>query len=442
MRGREVSATPQLFKSMKQLKIGLLGLGQVGRGVYSILRSKRAHLARICGTSLHIVRIAVRNPAKKRPVRPNRIEVTAHSRQVVRDPSVDVVVELIGGIHPAKELILEALRSNKDVVTANKALLAEHGRELFREAQKRGRHLLFEASVGGGIPVIKAAREGLIANRIRSICAIINGTSNYILTQMSESGLDFKEALARARQEGYAERDPALDVEGIDAAHKLTILASLVFGGWVRLRDIYVDGISRIRSEDVSFAEEFGYTIKLLAIAKKTASGVEAQVRPTLLPKSHVLASVNGSYNAVLMSGDEVGDVLLYGRGAGSLPTGSAVVSDLVDLARMRSGEWNHPFRMDFRSLLVRSVASFSSRYYLRFHVVDQPGVLAKISQVLGQHQVSISDVIQKERRIGGVVPLILLTHRASERALRGAIHRINQLAVTRGKAQVLRIEG
>ncbi|OGX06149.1 MAG: hypothetical protein A3G87_02090 [Omnitrophica bacterium RIFCSPLOWO2_12_FULL_50_11] len=426
---------------MKQLKIGLLGLGQVGKGVYSILRSKRADLARKCGTSLRIVKIAVRNPAKRRGVRPSRHQLTADAHQVVRDPSVDVVVELIGGINPAKELIREALRTNKDVVTANKALLAEHGRQLFREAQKRGRHLLFEASVGGGIPVIKVVREGLIANRIRSIRSIINGTSNYILTQMSKSHLDFKEALALAREKGYAEADPTLDVEGTDAAHKLTILASLVFGGWIRFRDIYVDGISRIRSEDISFAEEFGYAIKLLAIAKKTPSGVEAQVRPTLLPKSHVLSSVNGSYNAVLMSGDEVGEILLYGRGAGSLPTGSAVVSDLADLARMRLGGIHHPFHMDFRSLPVRNVALLSSRYYLRFHVVDQPGVLAKISHVLGRHQVSISDVIQKEQRIGGVVPLILLTHRASERALRRAIHRINQLTVTRGKAQVLRIE-
>src|SRR3989338_3405401 len=311
---------------MKQLKIGLLGLGQVGKGVYSILRSKRADLARKCGTSLRIVKIAVRNPAKRRGVRPSRHQLTADAHQVVRDPSVDVVVELIGGINPAKELIREALRTNKDVVTANKALLAEHGRQLFREAQKRGRHLLFEASVGGGIPVIKVVREGLIANRIRSIRSIINGTSNYILTQMSKSHLDFKEALALAREKGYAEADPTLDVEGTDAAHKLTILPSLVFGGWIRFRDIYVDGISRIRSEDISFAEEFGYAIKLLAIAKKTPSGVEAQVRPTLLPKSHVLSSVNGSYNAVLMSGDEVGEILLYGRGAGSLPTGSAVV--------------------------------------------------------------------------------------------------------------------
>ena len=312
---------------MKQLKIGLLGLGQVGSGVYSILNSKGTELARKCGTRLLISKIAVRNTSKRRLVAPKRSLITTSALSIVRDPELDVVVELIGGIHPAKELILAALRSGKDVVTANKALLAEHGRDLFREAQRCGRTLLFEASVGGGIPIIKATREGLAANRIRSIHSIINGTSNYVLTKMASSHVDFKEALSMAQKKGYAEANPKLDLEGIDSAHKLTLLSSLVFGGWVRFQDVFVTGISSIRSEDVSFAEEFGYTIKLLAIAKKTRSGIEAHVRPTLLPKSHVLSNVNGSYNAILMHGDEVGDILFYGRGAGSLPTGSAVVS-------------------------------------------------------------------------------------------------------------------
>ncbi len=424
---------------MKQLKIGLLGLGQVGSGVYSILKSKGASLARKSGTSFRIEKIAVRNISKKRLVRAKRSELTTNVKALIRDPKVDVVVELIGGIHPAKELILTALRSGKDVVTANKALLAEYGREIFREAKRLGRHVFFEASVGGGIPVIKVLREGLIANHVRSVYSIINGTSNYILTKMSEDHLDFKEALKLAQKKGYAEADPRLDIEGIDAAHKLTILASLVFGGWVSFKDIYVRGISSIRSEDISFAQEFGYTIKLLAIAKKTANGIEAHVQPTLLPKSHVLSNVYGSYNAVLMEGDEVGHILLYGRGAGSRPTGSAVVSDLVDLARV--SEADGIFTPELDPIKVRSISSLLSRYYLRFHVVDRPGVLAKISEVLGKHKISISDVIQKERRLGSVVPLILLTHGTQENLLRRAVQVIDRLPVLKEKTQVLRIE-
>ncbi len=424
---------------MKQLKIGLLGLGQVGSGVYSILKSKGSSLARKNGTSFKIEKIAVRNLSKKRLARARRSELTTNAKALVRNPKVNVVVELIGGIHPAKELILAALRSGKDVVTANKALLAEHGREIFREAKRLNRHVFFEASVGGGIPVIKVLREGLIANRVRSVYSIINGTSNYILTKMSQDHLDFKEALKLAQKKGYAETDPRLDIEGIDAAHKLTILASLVFGGWVSFKDIYVRGISSIRSEDISFAEEFGYTIKLLAIAKKTANGIEAHVQPTLLPKPHVLSSVHGSYNAVLMEGDEVGHILLYGRGAGSRPTGSAVVSDLVDLARL--GKSDGIFSPQLNPIKVRNISSLLSRYYLRFHVVDRPGVLAKITEVLGKHKISISDVIQKERRLGSVVPLILLTHGTQADLLKRAVQVIDRLPVLKAKTQVLRIE-
>ena len=424
---------------MKQLKIGLLGLGQVGSGVYSILKSKGRMLAQKHGVRFHIEKIAVRRPAKKRLVRAKRSELTTNARALVRNPEIDVIVELIGGIHPAKELILTALKSGKDVITANKALLAEHGRELFREAKRRGQHLFFEASVGGGIPVIKTIREGLIANKIHSVYSIINGTSNYILTKMSEEGLDFKDALKLAQEKGYAEADPKLDIEGTDAAHKLAILASLIFGGWVSLDDIYVRGISSIRSEDIAFAHEFGYVIKLLAIAKKSADGIEAHVQPALLPKSHVLSSVGGSYNAVFMRGDEVGDILLYGRGAGSRPTGSAVVSDLVDIARMR--ESDDFFSPELKPLRVRSMSSLLSRYYLRIHVIDRPGVLAQISHVLGRHRISISDVIQKERRLGSVVPLILLTHETQVESLVRAVRAINQLSVLKGKTQVLRIE-
>ena len=424
---------------MKQLKIGLLGLGQVGSGVYSILKSKGPSLARKNGTSFEIKAIAVKHRSKKRLAKPKNSQLTFDARRLVQDSNLDVIVEVIGGIHPAKELILKALRSGKHVVTANKALLAEHGRELFGEAKKLGRHLFFEASVGGGIPVIKVLREGLIANRINSIYSIINGTSNYILTKMSEDHLDFKDALKLAQKKGYAEADPTLDIEGIDAAHKLTILASLVFGGWVNFKDIYVRGISSIRSEDIAFAKEFGYTIKLLAVAKKNQDGIEAHVQPTLLPKSHVLSNVRGSYNAVLMQGDEVGDILLYGRGAGSKPTGSAVVSDLIDLSRL--SENDGLFMPNLNPIKIKNISKLLSRYYLRFHIVDRPGVLSKISSVLGQKGISISDVIQKERRAGSVVPLILLTHDAQEEFIRKAVQVIDRLAILKQKTQVIRIE-
>ena len=424
---------------MKQLKIGLLGLGQVGSGVYSILKSKGASLARKAGNHLKIEKIAVKHLNKKRLVRVKRSDLTTNAKSIIQNPEVDIVVELIGGIHPAKEFILSALRAGKHIVTANKALLAEHGREIFAQAKRLDRHLFFEASVGGGIPVIKAVREGLVANKIRSVQAIINGTTNYILTKMSEDKLEFKDALRLAQKKGYAEADPRLDIEGIDAAHKLTILASLVFDGWVNFKDIYVRGISSIRREDISFAEEFGYTIKLLAVAKKAGNAIEAHVQPTLLPKSHILSNVKGSYNAVLLQADEVGDVLLYGRGAGSHPTGSAVVSDLMDLARF--SEQEHVFTPALASLKVHNISLLLSRYYLRFHVIDRPGVLAQISHVLGQHKISISDVIQKERRIGSVVPLILMTHDTQDFRIRRAIRAIDRMDAVKGKAQVLKIE-
>ena len=423
---------------MKTLSIGLLGCGQIGGGLYSILRRKGGALAREAGVRFEIKRVAVRHPRKARPFRIPSSLLTNRADAVVRDPRIEVIVELIGGTGAARRLVLEALRNGKDVVTANKALLAEHGDEIFNLARKKGRQVFFEASVGGGIPIIKTLREGLVANRIDSIHSIINGTSNYILSKMSEGALDFKEALRLAREKGYAEANPTLDIEGIDAAHKLAILVRLAFGGSVSFKEVYSEGISQIRNEDIAFAEEFGYRIKLLAIAKRDPDGIEARVQPTLLPKNHILANVSGSFNAILLGGDEVGEVLLYGRGAGSLPTASAVVSDLVDLAKGHSAK---PPETE-KSLKIKNISSILSRYYLRFHVVDRPGVLAKLSHILGRHRISISDMIQKERNVGSVVPLILLTHDASERELRRALEEINRLNVVRGKSQVIRIEG
>lgn len=429
---------------MQTLRIGILGLGQIGAGCYGILSQKSQDLEAQCGVRFEIKKIAVRSLKKKRLVRVPAGLLTADAWEVVRNPEVDVIVELIGGVREAYAYVKEALRRGKHVVTANKALLAEHGDEIFELACQRKCWIQFEASVGGGIPVIKALREGLVANRVDSIHSIINGTSNYILTRMSENKMDFKEALKQAQDKGYAEADPRLDIEGIDAQHKLAILLRFAFGGRVDFKKIDCEGISRIRREDIAFADEFGYCIKLLAIAKRGDGGVEARVQPTLLPKNHILASVNGSFNAVLLRGDEVGDVLLYGRGAGSRPTASAVISDLVDIAKKGSDRFADVALMmkAVRSgLKIKSTSSILSRYYLRFHVTDRPGVLSKISKILGDHAISISDCVQKIRRQGGVVPLIVLTHAAHESDVRGAIRLIDRLTSIRGKSQVIRIE-
>lgn len=430
---------------MKTLRIGLLGLGQVGGGVYAALNEKKNFFAREIGVRLEIKKIAVRNPGKKRSIRVPAKLLTKDPYSVVRDPAIDVVVELIGGTKEASKLVKEAILHGKHVVTANKALLAEQGDQILELANRERRWVFFEASVGGGIPVIKAIREGLVANKIDAIHGIINGTTNYILTRMSEAKTDFKDALKEAQQKGYAEADPTLDVEGVDAAHKLAVLARFAFGGKVKFNDIHCEGITTIRSEDIAFAEEFGYKIKLLAIAKLQQDGIEARVQPTLLPKSHILANVNGSFNAILLHGSEVGDVLLYGRGAGSKPTASAVVSDLVDIAKRRDDRFEEaaiPMRAISRPLKVKSISSILSRYYLRFHVVDRPGILAKLSDVLGKHDISISDMIQRERSAGGVVPLIILTHDAHEIDVRAAIKAITKVNVVKGAPQVLRIEG
>ncbi len=430
---------------MKKIRIGLLGLGQIGTGLYEILAAKKALFARQLGVTFELARIAEKYPERNKKVRPPKSILTKDAFAVVRDPSIDVVVELIGGTTVARQLIKEALKNGKHVVTANKALLAEHGDEIFELAHKMKRWLCFEASVGGGIPCIKALREGLAANRIDSIHAIINGTTNYILTQMTARGMNFAEALAGAQKLGFAEANPFLDVSGHDAAHKLAILARFAFGGKVKFKDIYCEGITEISSDDIAFAKEFGYTIKLLAIAKRSGEGMEARVQPTLLPNSHILANVNGSFNAILMRGDEVGDVLFYGRGAGPHPTASAVVADLVDIAKSPSfGPVEDKFvvRALGKTIPVKSIFSILSRYYLRFYVIDRPSVLAAISKVLGKYKISISDVMQRERSAGRVVPLILLTHDTHEKDLRAAIREIDRMSCIKKKTQVIRIEG
>ena len=353
-------------------------------------------------------------------------------------------MELIGGIHPAKEFILEALRAGKHVVTANKALLAEYGHELFAAAQRYGADLYFEASVGGGIPIIKAIREGLIANDLDTILGIVNGTSNYILTQMREKQLSFHEALLEAKQHGYAERDPSLDIEGHDAAHKLAILTLLGFGIRVPRAAIHTDGISQVTLADIQYAEELGYCIKPLALAKQVDHELEVRVHPTLLAKSHLLANVNGVYNAVYVHGDLVGAQLFYGRGAGQTPAASAVLSDIADVARNVVAGTNQRIPLDVgahKPLTLRRIDDVETRYYLRFLVIDRPGVLARIAGVLGRYQISIASVHQKERRAAKVVPVVMMTHEAREANVRRALQAIDRLGVVKSPTVAIRTE-
>ncbi|MBN1492699.1 MAG: homoserine dehydrogenase [Candidatus Omnitrophica bacterium] len=426
---------------MKTFNVAIVGLGTVGSGVYKILKQKASLLAHRAGVRIRLVAACDNDAKKRRALNLSRSIAVRDLRQVVNDPKIDCIVELIGGKGIAKKLILDAFKNGKDVVTANKALLAECGKEVFAAAKRSDRQIYFEASVGGGIPVIKSLRESLVSNDISSILSIINGTANYILTRMSIDKMDFKQALKLAQHKGYAEADPSFDIEGIDSAHKITILSEIAFGKSVSLKEVYCQGITHIDEADIEFADEVGYVIKLLAIAKQTKGGIEIRVQPTLLPKDHILASVNGSFNAIYLHGDETGDMLLYGRGAGSRPTASAVVSDIIDLAKVRCA--NAPLLPypAFAPISAKKLVDIESRYYLRFSVIDKPGVLSQISSLLGKQGISISDVMQRERKAGRVVPLIVLTHEAYEKNLRAAIKQIDRLKCIKKRTQVLRIE-
>ena len=428
---------------MKKIQIGLIGLGTVGSGVAKILRERASLLEEKTGLRLSIKKVCVRNLRRKRDVSLPKGILTRNVREIVEDPSIQIVVELIGGIHPAKEYVLEALRRGKHVVTANKALLAEAGKEIFRLAENKKRRVQFEASVGGGIPIIKSLREGLVSNHIQAIFGIINGTSNFILTRMTETGCTFKEALKEAQKRGYAERNPSLDIQGIDSAHKLAILTLLGFGKDIPLKKISIEGIQHISPKDIQYARELGYLIKLLAIAKQTTKGLEVRVHPTLIPEEHPLATVRGVYNAITVRGDLVGESIFYGKGAGKFPTTSAVLSDILDLAQ-HLDEKNHlGSRFHFKSGIrqIKSMEALSSRYYFRFAVIDRPGVLSKISRLLGRHKISIASVIQKETHRTRSVPLIMITHEALERDVRRAIHLIDRLNVVKARSVFLRIE-
>jgi homoserine dehydrogenase len=429
----------------KQIRLGILGLGTVGTGVVRILERNGDLIGQRIGSELDLIGVAVRDSVKERAVSLPEGVLTTDPFAVVRNPDVDIVVELIGGSDLARELALEAIAHGKHLVTANKALLAAHGDEIRQAASEAHVSLGFEASVAGGIPVIKTIREALGANRIQSVYGIINGTSNYILTTMREEERAFGDVLAEAQRAGYAEADPTFDVGGVDSAHKLAILVNLAFGVPVRLEEIYTEGITEISPTDIEFGRAFGYTLKLLAIAKSSTEGVEARVHPTLVPNTHPLAQVGGVYNAIEIIGDAVGDLMLYGRGAGEMPTASAVVGDIMDISRemLRSGGPRLPFSLlgDSRNGRIRPIDSISSLYYIRFMVSDQPGVLSEISGILGRHNISIESVIQKGRETGGPVPLVVMTHTAVERDVRAALSEIDLLESVSEKAVLIRVE-
>ncbi len=431
---------------MKPINVGLLGLGTVGVGVARVLLSHREELEEKIGARVVLHTIADLDIASPRKgITLGDLPLTTDVSKVLDNPEIDIVVELIGGLEPARRFILQALASGKHVVTANKALLATHGEELYAEARRRGRMLAFEAAVAGGIPLIRSVKEGLVANRITSLYGIVNGTSNYILSKMTDEGQEFGRVLKEAQAQGYAEADPTYDVEGIDSAHKLQILATLAFRTPVKLRDIYVEGISRITPEDIQFAREMGFRIKLLAIAKAVDGTLELRVHPTMIPESSPMSAVSGVFNAIFLSGDVVNDLMFYGRGAGQMPTASSVWADVVEIARrLAAGQAAVPQDLPVlgrNPLILKSMDEVKSAYYLNVSALDQPSVLAQVTGILGRHEISIASVIQKGRHQAKAVPVVMMTHEAQEGFMQKALKEIDALRVIVAPTRMIRVE-
>ena len=429
---------------MKSINIGLIGFGTVGSGVVKILSERKNFLMQKVGIDIKVKRICDKEIGVKRDVRVDRNILGRDAKEILNDPQIDIVVELIGGMHPAKEYLIEALKKGKHIVTANKALLAESGQELFALAHDRAKNIYFEASVGAGIPIIKSLREGLVANRFSRIFGILNGTSNFILSKMSRDNCDFTRALKEAQAQGFAEKDPSLDIEGVDSAHKLILLTYLCFGRMVKMEDVLTEGISRISLLDINYAKELGFQIKLLGIANKEDNELEVRVHPTLIPRDHLLSSVDGVFNAICISSDLAGDLLFYGPGAGQLSAASGVVADLVDLTRdIQAGLFRPTSNvvLDKSVHKIRERDNFKSRYYIRFMAMDKPGVLAKISGILAKFNISIASVTQKERRKAQAVPIVMIIHEAKERDLRSALQMIDKMVAIREKAVAIRME-
>jgi homoserine dehydrogenase len=431
----------------EKISVGIIGFGTVGTGTARILLENKDVIRKRVGFDVVLKRIADLDIKRDRGIKVPEGMFTTDARDIINDPEIDIVVELMGGIHPAKDFIIQAIQNKKHAVTANKALLATEGNDIFAEAHKNGVEVGFEASVAGGIPIIKVIREGLVANNMLAIYGIINGTSNYILTKMTNEKVEFSDALKEAQRLGYAEADPTFDIEGIDTAHKLTILSSLAYGIPLSYGEVYKEGITRLTAQDIEFASELGYKMKLLAIAKSENGEIEMRVHPTMVPHEYLISKVDGVFNAIYVEGDAVGSTLYYGRGAGDMPTGSAVVADIVDIGkkivqglefRVQSLE----SKAQETAYRIKKMEDIESMYYFRFSALDKPGVLSKISGILGNYNISIASVIQKGRRIGGSVPLVVLTHMARERDVLKAVKEIDDLPVVSDKTMFVRVEG
>jgi len=433
---------------LKPVKIGVLGLGTVGGGVVNVLARSAKEISRRAGREIVVTRASARDLTRDRICDTKNIDLTTDPSDIVNDPDIEIILELIGGDGLAKDLVLQAIENGKHVVTANKALIALHGNEIFAKASEKGVMVLFESAVAGGIPIVKAIREGLSGNQIEWLAGIINGTGNFILTEMRDKGRDFADVLAEAQALGYAEADPTFDVEGIDAGHKLAILASLAFGIPLQFDKVFTEGITKITRADVEYAEELGYRIKHLGIARKTEQGIELRVHPTLIPERRLIANVDGVMNAVLVQGDAVGPTLYYGAGAGAEPTASAVVADIVDVVRVLTSDPEHrvphlAFQANAISdIPILSSAQIKTAYYLRLNAEDKPGVLAEVTQILANHQISIEALIQKEPLEGETtVPVIMLTHTTLEKEMNAAIKEIEALATITGSICRIRLE-
>jgi homoserine dehydrogenase len=433
---------------VKPIRVGLLGIGTVGGGTWDVLNRNADEIRRRAGRAIEITQVADKAVELARKKTRGKARVTGDAYELVRDKNIDIVVELIGGYTVAKDLVLEAIRRGKHVVTANKALLATHGNEIFKAAQKKGVMVAFEASVGGGIPIIKALREGLAANRIDWIAGIINGTSNFILSEMRDKGISFDSALKDAQKRGYAEADPTFDIEGVDAAHKLTILAALAFGIPMQFKKAYTEGIAKLTQEDIRYAEQLGYRIKLLGITKRKEKGIELRVHPTLVPTRRLIANVEGVMNGILVKGDAVGPTLYYGAGAGAQPTASAVVADLIDVTRLITADPEHrvphlAFQPDQLSAVpILGIEQVETSYYLRMRVIDKPGVLADVTRILADSKISIDAMVQKEPGRGEKrVDIVMLTHQALEKNVNQAIARIEKLSTVVGAVTRIRLE-
>ncbi len=433
---------------MKPIKVGLLGIGTVGSGTFNVLKRNQEEITRRAGRAIQITMVADLNTERAKELTNGECEIVNDANLVVTNPDIDIVIELIGGYGIAKDLVMKAIANGKHVVTANKALLATHGTEIFKAAQEKGVMVAFEAAVAGGIPIIKALREGLTANRIQWIAGIINGTTNFILSEMRDKGLDFATVLKEAQRLGYAEADPTFDIEGVDAAHKVTLMSAIAFGIPVQFDKAYVEGITKLQAIDIEYAEELGYRIKLLGIAKRTEKGIELRVHPTLIPTKRLIANVEGAMNAVLVQGDAVGATLYYGKGAGSEPTASAVIADLVDITRLATADPEHrvphlafqPNAMTDTPILPMS--EITTSYYLRMHVADQPGVLADVTRILADSTISIDAMLQKEPAEGETrTDIIMLTHQTQEKNVEAAIVKIEALSSVAGKVTKIRLE-